>query len=84
MDYSLDKEKMADKEKNKRTILSQVEINTLGCGGCAIPTKLVDLHKLINISFLVYFFCIKITILYLKHERYMLHKTSNEDKIKKV
>lgn len=42
MDYCLDREKL---NLNKKTIVSQVEINTLGVGGCAIPSKLVDLHK---------------------------------------
>ncbi len=42
MDYCLDSEKL---NLNNKTIASQVEINTLGCGGCAIPSKLVELHK---------------------------------------
>jgi hypothetical protein len=43
-DYFLDENKLANLRQNK-TALSQVEINTLGCGGTATPTKMVELHK---------------------------------------
>jgi hypothetical protein len=43
-DYFLDKNKLANLKLNK-TALSQVEFNTLGCGGTAVPTKIVEFRK---------------------------------------
>ncbi len=42
IDYFVDSQKIG---KNNLTNLSQIEINTLGCGGTAIPSKLIDLYK---------------------------------------
>jgi hypothetical protein len=45
-DYFLDEKKLGNIQLNK-TALSQVEINTLGCGGTTTPSKMVELHKYI-------------------------------------
>ena len=41
-DYMLDKDKLDCK---RETFLSQVEINTFGCGGCATPSELYKMHR---------------------------------------
>lgn len=46
-DYFLDTNKLDKAAQSRTTALSQVEINTLGCGGTATPTKMVELHKYI-------------------------------------
>ena len=51
-DYFLDSNKI---QPNHKTALSQVEINTLGCGGTATPTKLVEFYKYINFMRFNYF-----------------------------
>lgn len=43
VDYFLDENKKIS--QNKKTILSNIEINTLGVGSCAVPTKVHNLHK---------------------------------------
>lgn len=43
VDYFLDENKKIS--QNKKTILSNIEINTLGVGACAVPTKVHNLHK---------------------------------------
>jgi hypothetical protein len=41
-DYMLDQSKF---EKNDGSRLSQIEINTFACGGCATPGKVNELHR---------------------------------------
>ena len=42
VDYFFDENKIS---QNKKTTLSNIEINTLGVGACAVPTKVHNLHK---------------------------------------
>ena len=43
-DYFLDSKKLSNL-KNNIIALSQVEFNTLGCGGTATPSKVLELRK---------------------------------------
>ena len=43
LDYMIDSNKKVD--TNFQTGLGQTEINTFSCGGCALPSKVVKLHK---------------------------------------
>jgi hypothetical protein len=43
VDYFLDENKL--KQGNLKTALSNIEINTLGCGSCAVPSTIRDFHK---------------------------------------
>ena len=44
VDYFLDENKQGI--TNGRTALSNIEINTLGVGACAVPSKVHDFHRL--------------------------------------